>query len=387
MRSSAGLAYNILYLRTKHFCTRLSSMEKDREALLSELKKLEKRSGAGHQDLVPILERLAYANHSSGLYEEAEKNYRRSLSLREEFLEEDEDGLLFVYHSLGMLLRIQNKYDESEFYYKKALALTEEMHGDKHVETATRKNYLAGLFYASGKFGDAEELVHSSLKIYRKHLGEDHKVVGVTMMALGIIMARSGKVDDAKDYYRKANSLISPVKQGAIVADFEDLSDSLLNLSKQKFGQDQLEEAETLFRYSLLAEAEQIWPGHPLVAENVQLLGDLYKAQQMPVEAEFLYRKALEIRRQVFGDSHLDVALSSHSLGALLTDLRKFKEAEEFLALAVKIRSNSGFPPALASSLSVYANCLEKQDRKKEAEEARRKSEKILQDYRPQGIL
>lgn len=362
-------------------------MEKDRKALLDELETCQKKVGSRDKSLVPVLERLAYANHSSGLYDEAEKCYRRSLDLRLEFLEEDEDGLLFVYHSLGMLLRIQNKYEESEFYYRKALDLTEAMYGAKHVETATRKNYLAGLFYASGKFGDAEELVQSSLKIYKKHLGEDHKVVGVTMMALGIIMARSGKVDDAKEYYRKANSLISPVKQGAIVADFEDLSDSLLNLSKQKFGQDQLEEAETLFRYSLLTEAEQIWPGHPLVAENVQLLGDLYRAQQMPVEAEFLYRKALEIRRQVFGDEHLDVALSSHSLGALLTELRKFEEAEKFLDLAVKIRSKSGFPPALASSLSVYANCLDKLNRKSEAEAARQKSEKILKDYRPQGIL
>lgn len=357
------------------------------EELIEELRLVEVENGPEHVSLVPILEKLAYQYHSLGKYAEAEGCYRRSLSIRLSDLDEDEDGLLFVYHSLGMLLRIQNNFAESEFFYLKALELTADMFGEKHVETATRKNYLAGLFYASGKLGDAEELVHDSLKIYKKHLGEDHKVVGVTMMALGIIMARSGKADDAKEYYRQAKSLISPVKQGAIVADFEDLADSLLNLSNQKFGQNQLEEAETLFRYSLLTEAEQIWPGHPLVAENVQLLGDLYRAQQMPLEAEFLYSKALEIRRQVFGEQHLDVAVSAHSLGCLLSDLKKFDQAEPYLKLAVDIRSRSGFPPALATSLKAYALCLEKLKRDQEAKSLYERCQKILNDYRPQGIL
>lgn len=362
-------------------------MVSEKEKLLKELKAKEKSNGKESALLVPLLEKLAYHHHSEGAYGEAEVCYRRSLKIRVDELEEDEDGLLFVYHSLGMLLRIQNKFEESEFYYRKALELTRDMFGDKHVETATRQNYLAGLFYACGKLGDAEELVHESLKIYKKHLGGEHRIVGVTMMALGIIMARSGKVDDAKDYYRQASSLISPVKQGAVVADFEDLSDSLLDLSRHKFGQNQLEEAETLFRYSLLTEAEQIWPGHPLVAENVQLLGDLYRNQQMPSEAEFLYRKALEIRRQVFGDAHLDVAVSAHALGCLLNQARKYQEARVYLELAVEIRSRSGFPPALASSLNEYAICLEKLNLAEDAAQARQRSEKILADYRPQGIL
>lgn len=354
--------------------------------LKTEIETLEKSEGSENSGLVPLLEKLAYELHSSSQYDEAEACYRRSLKIRHVSLSEDLEGLLFVYHSLGILLRVQNRYSESEEFYQKALELTIEMHGEDHVETATRKNYLAGLFYASGKLGDAEELVHSSLKTYKKYLGADHKVVGVTLMALGIIMARSGRVYDAKEYYQQASSLISPVKQGAIIAEFEDLADSMLYLAKQKFSQDQLEEAETLFRYSVLTEADQIWPGHPLVAENVQLLGDLYKAQQMFGEAEFLYRKALEIRRQVFGDEHLDVAQSAHALGTLLNDNRKHDQAEEFLILAVTIRSKAGFPPAYASSLAQYANCLERLGKADEAKRAASKSEKILNDYRPQGI-
>ena len=356
------------------------------EQLKNELKVREKKSGKESFELISILENLAYEEHSNGDYARSEDFYRRSLSIRESKLPEDKEGLLFVYHSLGIVLRIQNRYSDSEVFYRKALELTVEIYGSYHIETATRQNYLAGLYYASGKPGDAEELVHSSLKIYKKHLGEDHKVVGVTLMALGIIMARSGNFEDANQYYQKATRLISPIKQGAVIADFEDLADSMLNLSKVKFAQNQLEEAETLFRYSILTEAEQLWPGHPLVAENVQLLGDLYKAQNMIPEAEFLYRKALEIRRQVFGERHLDVAQSAHSLGCLLIDNGKLEEAEEFLKLAVAIRSKAGFPPALASSLTAYARCLEKLNRLDEARALHVRSEKILNDYRPQGI-
>lgn len=356
------------------------------EKLSNEVKELESSHGEKSRELVPVLENLAYQLHCESKFEEAVDTYSRSLEIRLESLPQDSEGLLFVYHSLGILLRILNRFDESEVYYRKALKITMEEFGDQHIETATRQNYLAGLFYASGKLGDAEELVHSSLKIYRKHLGEDHRVVGVTLMALGIIMAKTGNLDDAKEYYQKASSLVSPVKQGAVIADFEDLADSMLNLSSQKLGQSKLEEAETLFRYSVLTEAEQVWPGHPIVAENVQLLGDLYKSQTMYSEAEFLFSKALEIRKQVFGEEHLDVAVSAHALGLVLCEIRKFKEAEPYLKLAVDIRSKAGFPPAYASSLSAYAKCLDKLNRLDEAKKLERKSAKILDDYRPQGL-
>ena len=103
------------------------------DKLESELKGIESAKGQKDKDLIPVLEKLAYQLHSDGQFEYAADCYRRSLDIRQECLVEDSQGLLFVYHSLGILLRIQNKFDQSEVYYRKALKITMECFGDNHM--------------------------------------------------------------------------------------------------------------------------------------------------------------------------------------------------------------------------------------------------------------
>ena len=333
--------------------------------------------------MVTILEHLAYSLHAGGEYTEAEQYYERSLHIRKSRLSSDSKGIIYCLHSLGVLKRLQSQFDHSEPYYREALQTTCINFPDDELEIATRQNYLAALYFAWGKFDQSRELVEASRQLYTR-LDAQGILNAVATMALVLICRRCGR--EAKEYLRQVEEYAARVRQGPLVADFHHLQESLLLLSLKKYKASEFEEAETLFRYSLLAETEDLWPEHPTVADNVQLLADLYRSQQMLPEAEFLFRKALEMRLAALGSDHLDVAVSAYGLGSLLLDLRRFDEAEKFLAQSVKIREKGGFPPMLAKSLQAYSVALERMGRNSEARQAKERMDKIWEDYRPKPI-
>lgn len=372
-----------LVIETPSALTMQKTAMDEYKTLERELKAAEKKLGEDDAGLIPHLDKLAYYCHSHGQYSDAEAFYVRSLQLREKHLPDDSEGMVRALHHLGMLMRVLNRFALSEPYYQQALLITRRTKGERDVETATRQNYLAGLYFAANRFADAQQLVASSLDIYEELFGTAHHLIGVTSMALALIYNRLGDDESTYDYFKKADGLISQGARGAVIESFNDIAGGLLLLARDKFKHGKPEEAETLFRYSVLIETNEIWPGHPLVAENVQLLADLYRSQTMAPEAEFLYRQAIEIRRAVLGPDHLDVAVSLYSLGTLLHDNRRYEDAESPLKEAIAIRSKAGFPPVLANSLKAYAATLRKLKRDEEAVACEERAQKIWEKYNP----
>jgi len=353
------------------------------EALESQLETARTSHGNDSPLLIEPLEKLAYAYHSRGEYAPAENCFKQVVLLREAFRPDDRPGLIYVLHGLAILMRIENRFAEAEPFYVKAIEVCRREYGDAHPETATRKNYLAGLYFAWGRYDEARSLVESSLDVYKAVFGEKNELVGIAAMGLALICNRQQNAYEANEYFKLADKLLPAGPRGAIMLDFKDLAASLFFLSKEKYKQGMIEEAETLFRYSLIIETDRLWPGHRIVGDNVQLLGDLYRSQYMATEAEFLYRKALEIRRAIMGADHLDVAVSANSLGTLLHDNRRFDEAATFLMEACDIRGKAGFPPLLANSLRAYAACLRQLHRESEAEECELKARNIFDRFNP----
>lgn len=77
-----------------------------------------------------------------------------------------------------------------------------------------------------------------------------------------------------------------------------------------------------------MLELKEIWPGHPLVADSFQLLGDFYRSFGMTPQAESMYQNAYRLRSAIFG-AILQVAVYLHpSFVVLLSDLRRYQEAE-----------------------------------------------------------
>jgi hypothetical protein len=96
------------------------------------------------------------------------------------------------------------------------------------------------------------------------------------------------------------------------------------------------------------------------------------------------YRRALEIRRESYGEEDSRVAGTAHALGVLLADGGRFSDGKPFLELACAIRRQSAFPPVLASSLRAYAGVLRALRLSSEAEQVEREADEIFDQYRSQ---
>jgi tetratricopeptide (TPR) repeat protein len=90
-------------------------------------------------------------------------------------------------------------------------------------------------------------------------------------------------------------------------------------------------EAEPLYQQALDLRRELLGERHPDVATSLNNLALLYDNQGRYDEAEPLYIQALNLRRELLGERHPDVAGSLFSLGALRYNQGRYPEALDLL--------------------------------------------------------
>ena len=97
------------------------------------------------------------------------------------------------------------------------------------------------------------------------------------------------------------------------------LATTLNNLAELRRAQGRYEEAEPLFRRSLVIEEKALGPDHPEVGMMLGNLAGLYREQGRNAEAEPLYRRALGIAEKALGPDHPNVGQSLNNLALLYT--------------------------------------------------------------------
>ena len=362
----------------------LNSPQKKAE-LLEELAALEACCGDYFFELLPTLEQLALVCHTSGAWQEAATYYLRVIEIREmaqtsDLPEHDLLGLVKAQHSLGLLYRVQESFSQAHTHYTKALAYSSMLYGARHFKTIEMQNYLSGLYFAWCKCELSAALPKNSVGFYQTVHGPENATEAMTLYALALITRDSTPYSASARFKRSTNILHIDLAR-LTMEDPHDFVMGLMQISRDRFRHGNFAEAEQLFRQSLVLELKEIWPGHPLVADSFQLLGDLYRSFGMTPQAESMYQNAYRLRSAIFGSGHLQVAATAHALAVLLSDLRRYQEAEPYIAQACKIRASGGFPPVLASSLKVQGAILRHLNRLDESEEAMTKAQEILTRY------
>jgi len=138
-------------------------------------------------------------------------------------------------------------------------------------------------------------------------------------------------------------------------------------------------EAEPLFRRALEIRERVRGPDHPDTARSLNNLATLYDSQGKLTEAEPLYRRALEIRERVLGPDHPDTATSLNNLAGLYYSQGKLTEAEPLLRRALEICERVQGPdhPNTALSLHNLAVLYQAQGKLTEAEPLYRRALEI----------
>ncbi|CAN0132895.1 unnamed protein product [Pylaiella littoralis] len=123
--------------------------------------------------------------------------------------------------------------------------------------------------------------------------------------------------------------------------------------------------------------------GHPDVAESLESLGNVAIREGNHFEAETLHRQALDMRMEVLGPTHMDVAATLNNLAVSLKGQPgKLPEAEAVCAHAITIveKHGSQTPHLMAALLKLQSKILKRQGRRQEAASSRAKAVAILDE-------
>jgi tetratricopeptide (TPR) repeat protein len=246
--------------------------------------------GPEHREVAVTLVELGRVYSDQGANDRAEPLLREALAIRRKVLGEEHEETATSMSDLGLLLRMQGDLDGAEALLRQTLDTTRKLHGDDFPDVATALNNVALIAGERGDFATAEALLRQASGISRKTLGDKHPSLAAQLNNLSRALSEQGKHDEAAAPQEEAVSIV-----------------------RATFG-----------------------AHHPTVGQYLAALARVHLTRGDYVVAERMAREALAIRRRTLPEDDWRLASSKSILGAVLTELRRYDEAETLLTEAAR---------------------------------------------------
>ncbi len=241
--------------------------------------------GPAHPDVAVTLVELGRVYEDQGLEDRAEPLLREALAIRRKTLGEEDHETATSLNELALLLRQRGSTAEAESLFRRVLAIDRKTRGDDHPDVSAALNNLALVAGDRGDYAAAEALSRQALAVSGKALGERHPRRAMQWNNLASALREQGKYDEA------ASAL-----------------DEALGIAVPAFGGD-----------------------HLLTVALKVNLARLHLARGEPANAEPLLRQALEVYKLKLPEKDWRVGSAESLLGAALTKLGRYDEAEPLL--------------------------------------------------------
>lgn len=245
---------------------------------------------------------------------------------------------------------------------------------------------VAGPDRARGETVTAREILdHGAERIHRE-LADQPELQATLLEATGRVYTQLGLYDQARPLLEEALALQRAMLDTEDVADRtataenadafardrpETLARTLQTLGDVLQWEGDYEAAETVYREALEVRRDHFGERHPKVAESLHDLGDILQDRGDYAAAEELYREALRQRRELLGERHEDVAESLNNLALLFHERRELDRAEPLYRRALALRREllGSDHPDVAVSLANLAALLHSRGELEESEE------------------
>ena len=331
-----------------------------------------------------IRDTLAQSYRSLGLYEQAERQFRVALEIRQRDQGDDAPETLNTMNSLGMLLLERGNATEGEPLLVESLRRQREVLGEDHPDTIKSLSNLAAAYYLRGRFDEAIPLLEQALETSVAALGEESDETLTIMNTLGTIYGKLRQFDKSEplltrylEVSRRKHGPEHPITLNALnnyarlqehsgnLEPAEELSREVLSLRTQVLGPEhpetltainnlgmllkrvgKLDEAENLIHDALAKRSDVLGPEHPDTLSSVRNFASLLREQERWEEALALFRQALDGQRRVSTDDPARIAISMFDVGDCLLRLERYGQAEPLLLEAYEVlHDDSGVDP------------------------------------------
>ena len=309
-----------------------------------------------------------------GQYAKAEPLLRRALELRiaQQGPQASDTGV--VYGKISRMLHLQSRYDEAE---KAALAGVEAERASGEpgsIRLAERLNDLGYVYLHSGRPDEAEKHVREAIAIGRA-TGTPTYALGDSEQILGDVLSTQGKLDEAAALTAEAAKTYEAVlgPDNPMSSNAKN-SHALILMQKGDYA-----EAERQFLEAIASIKRSLGERHPLVATELENLGNVYYRQKQLDRTVDMLDQAIAIRKEAFGPDHALVGRSYANRGTVLNLAGRTEESEAAYREALpRMRAGLGpDSPDVAAVLSSFAAVLDKRGKRDEGEAALREALRI----------
>jgi serine/threonine protein kinase/Tfp pilus assembly protein PilF len=255
-----------------------------------------------------------------------------------------------LYQTLGNMYQKLGKYDQAEALLRSSLDRRKSIAGPDSRDVAESLVALGALRLDQGQLAEAERLVQQGLAIDQRRLPPEDPAIAKARSALGRIQEERGAYDDAVKTLNEAIRL-----QSGKAENTTDLSESINELATAESYLGHTAVADSLYRRGLEIDRQLYGAVHPRVADDYYNLGLVQHDLGDNRQAEQYYRQALQIKQSWYGKEHPDSALMMAAVGQALIYQGRYDEAAGVLeeALAIQERIFGKVHPQVAMGLNV----------------------------------
>ena len=253
-----------------------------------------------------------------------------------------------IYDGVGRIYQNYAQFEDAERLIRRALILRTNLHGPVHLDVAASLGHLASLCAVQGDHAMADSLYRESISLYETLGARESAEAALSIRGLGLVRRAQGDPAEGVELVREALA----IQQAALEPDAEEILATQSDLATLLYNTGDYSEAGRLFR-EVLSQYRETLGTHPQTAQVLSDYAAVLNAEGNSDEAIAAHREALDMRREVFGESHPRVAQSLSYLGWALQSQGQVEEAEPLYREALEIR-RAAFGPdhtSVANSL------------------------------------
>lgn len=233
---------------------------------------------------------------SKSEFKDANEDALKSLKQYEQLKDDNTDGLIAVYNTLGMLGNYQNNPDTAIYYFKTAILIAKK--NNHLIGESNMLNNIGVTFFNRGELDSALVYYQQSVKIDEQLGDESRKASSLNNVA--IIYSIQGRYSEALEIHNQ-----------------------ILTLRKKENNRKK-------------------------IALTCQNIGILYSEMEQYEKAIVYFKEALQITRDL--EDQLTTALVLNSIGSTLVELQKYEEGKQYLNEALALNSEVNNNAALIVS-------------------------------------
>jgi tetratricopeptide (TPR) repeat protein/tRNA A-37 threonylcarbamoyl transferase component Bud32 len=283
-------------------------------------------------------------------FAEAEKHFRRAVSLRRQTLGPDDPRTLAAQEALAdFLIRGTKALDEATPLALQTWRGRARILGPEHRDTLDSLDTYANSLANPDQHDEAIRLFRECLAARRRTLGEGHPDTVISINNLATCLFRAGEYSVAIPLYREAAEL------HRVAGRETELAIASGNLGNCLAMAGQLNEADRVLRETLERSTSRLGPTHQWTDGARWLQIRVWIDQGRVEEAVTLGREALPKRRAVYRAQHPMIAAALMDFGRGLVLLGRFDEADAALSESLSIFAKA--PHALSPHYPPWSEC------------------------------